>query len=167
MRFERHEIGIPSGMKHIYLVERFIEEICDRYNIGNDYYGHILPAVMEAVENGIVHGNRSDEQKKIRILFEAKPGELIFEIQDEGEGFLYNAVSDPTDTSVPISGQEGRGLYIIRSLADEVGFNEKGNAVRLHFRITGLRDIVHMERKKKMESFKEKDKKSSKEANRL
>lgn len=166
MRFERHEIGIPAGIKHIYLAERFIEEICDRYNIGNDYYGHIVAAVMEAIENGIIHGNKNDEKKQIRILFEAKPGEMIFEIQDEGEGFSYTAVTDPTDASVPISGQEGRGLYIIRSLADEVRFNERGNTIRLHFRITGLRDKVHMERKKKMESFKEKDKKSSKEANR-
>lgn len=166
MRFERLAIRIPSGMKHIHLVERFIEEICDRYNIGMDYYGNITAAVMEAVENSIVHGNGMQEDKMIDLLFEAKPGRLIFQIQDEGDGFNYNKISDPTDTTQSSSELQGRGLFIIRRLADEVHFNEKGNCIKLHFRIIGMREAVNIDRQKKMESFKKTEKKPSHENNR-
>ncbi len=166
MRFERLSIRIPSGMKYIHLVERFIEEICDRYNIGTDYYGNITAAVMEAVENSIIHGNRLQEEKMIDILFEAKPGKLIFQIQDEGEGFIYHEITDPTDTSLSISDPRGRGLFIIRHLADEVQFNEKGNCIKLHFNISGIREEVNIDRQKKMESFKKMEKKPSHKNNR-
>jgi serine/threonine-protein kinase RsbW len=153
-------------MKYIHLVERFIEEICDRYNIGMDYYGNITAALMEAVENSIVHGNGMQEEKMIDILFEAKPGRLIFQIQDEGEGFDYTTISDPTDTTLSSSEIQGRGLFIIRRLADEVRFNEKGNSIKLHFRISGMHETVHIDRQKKMESFKKTVKKPSHENNR-
>lgn len=166
MRFERLAIRIPSGMKYIHLVERFIEEICDRYNIGMDYYGNITAAVMEAVENSIVHGNKMKEDKMIDLLFEAKPGKLIFQIQDEGDGFSYNRISDPTDTTLSSSDLQGRGLFIIRHLADEVHFNEKGNCIKLHFRISGMREAVNIDRQKKMESFKKAEKKPFHEKNR-
>ncbi len=166
MRFERLAIRIPSGMKHIHLVERFLEEICDRYNIGMDYYGNITAAVMEALENSIIHGNRMDEEKMIDIFFEAKPGELIFQIQDEGEGFPYREITDPTDTSIPVSDLQGRGLYIIRHLADQVHFNEKGNSIKLHFTISGIREEVNQDRQKKMASFKRSTRKSTHEKKR-
>ncbi|MDD5693758.1 MAG: ATP-binding protein [Bacteroidales bacterium] len=166
MRFERLAIRIPSGIKHIHLVERFLEEICDRYNIGMDYYGNITAAVMEAVENSIIHGNKMDEGKMIDILFEAKPGKLIFKIQDEGEGFPYLEVTDPTDTSISASDLQGRGLFIIRHLADEVHFNEKGNCIKLHFSISGIREEVNQDRRKKMASFKQSTRRSTHEKNR-
>ena len=166
MRFERLAIRIPSGMKYIHLVERFIEEICDRYNIGMDYYGNITAAVMEAVENSIVHGNGMQEDKMIDLVFEAKPGRLIFQIQDEGDGFNYLDISDPTDTTHSSSELQGRGLFIIRRLADEVHFNEKRNCIKLFFRIRGMREAVHIDRQKKMESFKQAEKKPSHEKNR-
>ena len=166
MRFERLAIRIPSGMKYIHLVERFIEEICDRYNITMDYYGNITAAVMEAVENSIIHGNGMQEDKMIDLFFEAKPGRLIFQIQDEGDGFDYNQITDPTDTNQLSSELQGRGLFVIRRLADEVHFNEKGNCIKLYFRISGMREAINIDRQKKMESFKKTEKKPSHEKNR-
>lgn len=166
MRFERLAIRIPSGMKHLHLVERFLEEICDRYNIGMDYYGNITAAVMEAVENSLIHGNKMDEGKMIDILFEAKPGKLVFHIQDEGEGFPFREITDPTEPSLPASGLQGRGLFIIRRLADEVHFNEKGNCIKLYFTVSGIREEVNLDRQKKMASFKKSARKSTHEKNR-
>jgi serine/threonine-protein kinase RsbW len=158
MRFEKLAIEIPTGTSHIHRIERFIEEICDKYHIGNELYGNITAAIMEAVENSMVHGNRMDKSKMISIRFEAKPGELIFQVRDEGSGYNFNLITDPTDTSTSSDGIAGRGLYIIRKLTDGLRFNEQGNLIELHFKTSGIDDLTELERRKKMESFLDKTK---------
>jgi serine/threonine-protein kinase RsbW len=63
----KHTLKIKSDIKEIHEVEKFVEDICDYYNINNSYFGNIIVAVSEAVENSIVHGNKQDPSKSINI----------------------------------------------------------------------------------------------------
>ena len=64
---ENQKLRIPSRAENIILVERMVEDVCDLYNIGEDYYGNILIAITEAVNNAIYHGNAANPTKSIDI----------------------------------------------------------------------------------------------------
>ena len=87
--------------------------------------------------------------------FESRPGELIFRIEDEGNGFDPQRIKDPTDVSGEIDEQAGRGLFMILRLADEVHFNEKGNQIEMIFKIKGISEELDKERKERFRGYKE------------
>ena len=139
MMFDKlHHLAFSSNKNNIHLVERFVENLCDYYNINSTYFGNILTAVTEAVENAIYHGNRGDSTKKIYLKFEVKSDGFSFKIKDQGLGFNINSVPDPTDENADFSQTEGRGLFIMKSLADAVIFHEKGSCVELIFKISSI-----------------------------
>ncbi len=135
MTFEKfHKLAFGANKKNIHKVEKYIEDLCDYYNINNTYFAHILTAVTEAVENAIEHGNRNDSQKKVFLKFEIKPQGFSFMIKDEGNGFNSENVPDPTDPEADFSKTEGRGLFVMKSLADKVKFYDKGSCIELIFK---------------------------------
>ncbi len=87
-------------------------------------------ALGEALANAILYGNRQDPDKKVRVQAELRPGEVVVTVTDEGRGFDPSAVEDPTRPE-NLERSHGRGLFLLRSLADEVRFNETGNSVTL------------------------------------
>ena len=90
-------------------------------------------ALGEALANAILYGNRQDPEKHVHVQAELRPGEVVVTVTDEGRGFDPSSVVDPT---LPENRKRthGRGLYLLRNLADEVRFNEVGNAVTLVLR---------------------------------
>ena len=61
-----------------------------------DYYGELLIAMTEAVNNAIVHGNKMDSSKSVTLHFTVADNNLRFTIEDEGPGFDYDNLPDPT-----------------------------------------------------------------------
>ena len=141
-----HHLTFSANKSNIHLVERFVENLCDYYNINSTYFGNILTAVTEAVENAIYHGNRNDSSKKIFLKFEVRPEGFSFKIKDQGAGFDLNAVPDPTDNNADFSNTEGRGLFIMKSLADEVIFHDNGSCIELFFTIASITKQISDER---------------------
>ena len=54
-------------------------------------------------------------------------------ITDEGPGFDYNALIDPTSPDC-IDKPHGRGIFLIKQIFDEVRFNHSGNSITLVLR---------------------------------
>lgn len=134
---ETQKIEIASKPQNIKKVEVFIDEICDYFNVNNDYFGNIIVAVTEAVNNAIVHGNKSDEAKKVTVAFELIQGCVTFTVTDEGMGFNPNAVPDPTDPATE-SADMGRGLYLMKSLSDGLEFSDNGSTVQIRFAVSSI-----------------------------
>ena len=132
---ENQKIRISSKAENIILVERMIEDVCDLFNITEDYYGNILVAITEAVNNAIYHGNKANPNKTIDIAFKTHPDRVSFVVKDEGPGFDYNALPDPTNPE-NIEKPNGRGVFLMRNLADNVTFEDNGSKVILDFRVT-------------------------------
>lgn len=84
--------------------------------------------LCEALANAILYGNQSDPDKRVEVRVEVGPESLELHVSDEGPGFDPDAVPDPTE-SQHLEDENGRGLYLIRQLVDEVRFNERGNAI--------------------------------------
>ncbi len=132
----RNELDLPSSLDNLPQVEKFIDEACESYHIDQDLYGNILIAVTEAVNNAIQHGNQKDPEKTFTVSFEPEEElqKIRFRIEDEGDGFDHENVPDPTAPE-NLEKPFGRGIFLMRNLADEVEFYDGGRIVELTFHL--------------------------------
>lgn len=126
------KIQIPSILENIRIVESFIDNVKDKYNINDDIYGNIMVAVTESVNNAIKHGNKMDKNKNVVLSAIYEEHLLKFIIEDEGNGFDYNNLPDPTAPD-RLEQLGGRGIFLMKHLSDEVSFSNNGKAVELIF----------------------------------
>jgi serine/threonine-protein kinase RsbW len=131
---ELYTLQLPSKQESITLLENLIEEIADKHQISEDTFANMMTCLSEAANNAIVHGNKLDESKKVIVNADVEGRRIIWTVTDEGEGFDYNNLPDPTAPE-NLENLTGRGVFIIKHLADQCIFNTKGNEVELHFKI--------------------------------
>lgn len=125
-------VSIDSDTKNISIVEQLIDEINRSFHLDHDIYGNMLISVLEAVTNSVVHGNKKDPSKKVSLTFSALADSFVFEIQDQGTGFDYTLVPDPTKP-LNVEKPHGRGIFLMMNLSDEITFEDKGRRVILTF----------------------------------
>jgi len=125
-------ILIESKIENINKIEKIIDEVSEKARINSEVYGKMLIATVEAVNNSIVHGNKEDESKNVKVDFNIEEEHISIFIEDEGPGFNFDNVPDPT-TPDNIENIHGRGVYLMKHLADEVVFHGKGNRVEIKF----------------------------------
>lgn len=128
------ELIIQSKLENMSLVENFIDEISILLSIVSDLYGNLLISTIEAVTNAIVHGNENDPDKIVRINVESDEKKINVTVSDEGKGFDVNVVPDPTKPNY-IEQPNGRGIFLMRNLADKVKFDKNGSVVTLTFKL--------------------------------
>lgn len=127
-----HSIDFPSKAENIHLVEKLIDAVCEEHKVGEDHYGNILIAMTEAVNNAIHHGNGLNPDKKTKVEFDRTETQIIFTVIDEGTGFDYDNLPDPTAPE-NIEKPNGRGIFLMKNLADEINFEDEGRRVELIF----------------------------------
>ncbi len=127
-------VKFASNYENLSVAEKLINDISEFYKLPEDYYGNILVAVTEAVNNAIQHGNKSNPDKSIELTFKKEDDTLHFIVKDEGDGFDYENVPDPTDPA-NIEKINGRGVFLMKHLADNIEFLDNGKAVQLDFQI--------------------------------
>jgi serine/threonine-protein kinase RsbW len=125
-------IEIPSLAENIRIIESFIDNAKEKYHLDDDIYGNIMIAVTEAVNNAIKHGNKDNSSKNVFISLSLEEGMIKFKVQDEGTGFDFHQLPDPT-LPENISRPGGRGIFLMKHLSDEVDFKENGKVVELSF----------------------------------
>ncbi len=130
-------LELPNDIRSIeHAVEyvmRHCSTCCDyarRFNL------NFRVGLTEALSNAMLYGNNSDPQKRVRVEVTVRVEEIAVRITDQGVGFDPTTVPDPT---LPdnISKSGGRGIFLMRSLMDEVRFNDQGNSVTLVLRLEG------------------------------
>jgi serine/threonine-protein kinase RsbW len=89
-------LKLASDPKNVARVESFVEHLVDKYGISPDVYGNILISLTEAVTNAIIHGNDNDETKTVQVRLKKQKNKLAFLISDEGGGFDFDNLPDPT-----------------------------------------------------------------------
>lgn len=126
------KISIPSIIENIKIIESFIDNARDKYAIDDDIYGNIMISVTECVTNAIIHGNKLDSSKKVHLELKLDDEQIEFVITDEGRGFDYAHLQDPTAPE-NLEKAGGRGIFIIKHLADDVKFEDEGRKAVLTF----------------------------------
>lgn len=127
-------IEIPSLSENIRMIESFIDNAKEKFQLNDDIYGNIMIAVTEAVNNAIRHGNKSESTKNVTLALSLEEGLIKFKIEDEGNGFDYQNLPDPTSPE-NLEKPGGRGIFLMKHLSDEVEFKESGRVVELSFYI--------------------------------
>jgi len=128
------KLRIPSLPDNIRIVESFIDNARDKFAFDDDIYGNIMIAVTESVNNAIIHGNKQDKEKNVDLALEVADDNIRFTIRDEGEGFDYDNLPDPTSPENLLK-IGGRGIFLVQNLADEVAFTDEGRTIMLTFYI--------------------------------
>ena len=90
------ELRFDSKPENIAVVEKLIDKISSDHGIVAEHYGNVLIAMTEGVNNAIVHGNKLDETKSVSVSCAIDEKTLVFRITDEGPGFDYDNLPDPT-----------------------------------------------------------------------
>ncbi len=117
---------------NIQVIESFIDNAKEEFEINDDLYGNIMISVTECISNAIVHGNQSNPDKMVHLQLYMEPGLLRCSIEDEGMGFDFSNLPDPTEPE-NIEKIGGRGIFLMRHLSDEVKFEEGGRKTLLSF----------------------------------
>lgn len=130
----KSELDFASKIENITHVEKLVDDLCSKYDLSSEIYGNMMVAVVEAVNNAILHGNKLDPDKKVLVRFELNDDVLIFTVSDQGEGFDFNEIPDPT-LPENIEKPHGRGIFLMKHLVDEMDFHNNGCEVELKFKI--------------------------------
>lgn len=126
-------ITINSDIEKLKVVETLVDTLSKKLGVSDEVYGKILISTVEAVNNAILHGNKGDRNKKVTVLMSADGNVLDITVTDEGEGFEYGNLPDPTDPK-NIENLHGRGVFLMRRLADAIEYNSSGNEVKMRFK---------------------------------
>jgi serine/threonine-protein kinase RsbW len=120
---ETYRLEIPSDPREIMLVEKFLEGINEKLRLDEMKFNKLLVATTEAVNNGIIHGNKRDRNKKVLLRVVVNSKVMTVKVKDEGEGVDIAAIPDPL-AEENLLRENGRGVFLIRSLMSSVEFEK-------------------------------------------
>lgn len=123
-------IKIDSETVRLNDLENFIEEVFKSFGLSHNDFHRSMLCLKEAVTNSIVHGNKLDRSKQVSVMAYKCNKYLYFKVIDEGEGFDYTIIEDPTNKE-NILKESGRGLFLIKNICDGVSFKEKGKVMEI------------------------------------
>jgi serine/threonine-protein kinase RsbW len=110
-------------MESVAEVEAAADKMATEAGLDEDERFHVTMAVHEAAINAVLHGNDYNPSLHIDVSMENTGKELIFIIADQGHGFNPDHLPDPSAPENLLRGT-GRGIFLIRSLMDEVHFRQ-------------------------------------------
>ena len=127
-------LKLASTTGSVSKIEPFVNSLVRRYNLSPDRQCDILVSLTEAVTNAIVHGNCREEEKCVQVKSKREKGVLALRVSDEGRGFDFENLPDPT-LPENICKCGGRGVYLMRQLADNIRFFNNGSTVEMRFKL--------------------------------
>jgi len=123
--------SLPS---RVAVVSPFVDQLMRfilNFRIADGSETDIEMALLEAVANAVIHGNGENSSKPICVVCRCYlDGEVAITVRDEGKGFDSSAVMDPTFLENLLV-THGRGIYLMKTLMDEVSFEEAGAVVMM------------------------------------
>lgn len=125
---------IDEDIKGVSEIESIVKSLVQQFNISEDIHGNILISVTEAVNNAIIHGNKNDQSKCVRLKIIQNSSKLAFSVSDEGLGFDHTKLPDPSEPENLLK-LNGRGVFLIHQLCDDVSYQDHGRTVEMCFHI--------------------------------
>jgi serine/threonine-protein kinase RsbW len=110
-------------------VPDFVLDIQEKCSLTEDVTSNLMLLASEAITNAIVHGNKTDPSKLVKIKIKIEPDKIITHVADEGEGFNPEEIKDPLKEENLLSAS-GRGVYLIKELSDEVEYLNEGREIK-------------------------------------
>ena len=127
-------LRINSKPDEINRVEELIETLKEKFSLSEDVYGNMMICITEAVNNAIKHGNENDPNKNVTLNVKKQENKITVQVSDEGDGFDTSELPDPLATE-NILKNSGRGVFIMKQMADEINYLNNGSTVVLTFQL--------------------------------
>ena len=123
---------LSSNPRNVARVEAFLHKVTRSVQLDEIQFHKLMVSLTEAVNNAIVHGNKSQTARKVRVRCELLPGWVLLHVLDEGGGFRPDKVGNPL-TKENLLRESGRGIFLMKTLMDRVEFDvgRSGTEVRL------------------------------------
>lgn len=125
-------LKLPSDFNALVDVENLIDRVCTDLGVQEEAYGNVLIAVTEAVNNAVHHGNQLQKDLLVEVAVGDSTDQFCFNIVDQGKGFDFMNLPDPTAPENLLK-ENGRGIFLMKNLADEVIFENNGKNVFIYF----------------------------------
>jgi serine/threonine-protein kinase RsbW len=119
----KYYLEIESTPNNLITVEEFVNYFSVELGLDREKINGLLLAVTEATTNAIIHGNKNNKLKMVRIYVFVDGQTVRIKIKDEGKGFDPSIVPDPTDPENLLK-DSGRGLYLMRVYMDGLSYNQ-------------------------------------------
>lgn len=139
-------LTLPSELRMLSVARTFVEAVCQTCQLERPVLHALVLVTGEAITNIVRHAHRHQPRTEMEMRLEIRAGQAVLTFTDQGEPFDINAVPHLNPSELRIG---GRGVYLMRTLMDEVsctprGQGEPGNRLRLVKRwlpATELRDV--------------------------
>ena len=128
----KKSICFASKFENVDLAEKFVNTIFEYEEVNEIHFGNIIIAVTESVNNAIEHGNSKNPEKEVALHYFKEDNKLGFVISDQGNGFDFENLPDPT-LAENLEKETGRGIFLMKNLADDVVFSDSGRSVEMTF----------------------------------
>ncbi len=124
---------LPADLTELGKARAFVRPHAERAGFRPPALGEIELAVTEAVSNVIRHAYSGDRSREVTVEVTVGEHDLVVEVVDQGPP-PENLPDKEPDLENPGSG--GYGLYLIRTVMDEVQWSRqpRGNVLRLRRR---------------------------------
>jgi serine/threonine-protein kinase RsbW len=113
------EMACVSNPKEIGCIETFLHQVNKKLKLDDGTMYRLLVSCTEAVNNAIIHGNKSDQDKSVNVRCIVDKRFLTVRVKDEGKGFDPEELQDPREEK-NLMKESGRGFFLMRSLMDSV-----------------------------------------------
>ncbi|MBB4078774.1 serine/threonine-protein kinase RsbW [Lewinella aquimaris] len=127
-------LTLASDPNNLNKVEQLVEKLASRYQLNQEKHDSLLISLTEAVSNAIIHGNKQDRSKTVSIRCAQVTDGLAIRVSDQGGGFNYNSLPDPTCPE-RICECGGRGVFLMNQLCDRMRYTNGGSTVEMRFRL--------------------------------
>lgn len=128
------ELVISSQLINLNKVRHFLDEFFKESCLNKNNFNRVLLGISEAVNNSIVHGNGLAAEKNVYLGIKYVDNKLLIEVKDEGSGFDAECINDPTCVE-NIRKESGRGIFLLRCMADEVIYFDGGRSVFIKYNL--------------------------------
>lgn len=133
----------PSSYQWLNMVDLVCGEVTSEMGFSHSALNEISISVIEACTNALEHGNKSNTELDVRVVFHREPDRFIIEVFDYGEGFDFKEylqhIPDPSN----IHKQRGRGIFIMKEMMDGLLFEklpDRGMKVTLSKMVDGTKN---------------------------
>lgn len=130
----QRDLVISSDLANINKVRFFLDQVFYESGLDRSNFNRVFLGLSEAVNNSIVHGNSLDEHKRVFISINFHEKQLKIHVKDEGDGFNFNCIEDPTCFE-NLKKENGRGIFLIRQLADFIQYSDGGRTVMIKYNL--------------------------------
>ena len=130
------KLTIPSKAEYVSVIRLTASSIASKMGFNIDQIDDIKVAIAEACTNAMEHGLKWKDEH-LSIDFTIYEDRLCIVVKDTGTGFDTESISEP---KVEELRERGLGIFIIKSLMDEVDFiseEGKGTEIRMIKKIEG------------------------------